>query len=203
MIDSGLCSLHNIVGAFFGQLLFVGHMLVEKRSLQATVFALMGSSLMIRLLACPPAVKGWKPLIRLGANMPARAERMARRSDFDQYTPGGGSSLTPSRSGEVYEVVLYFGIIDILQDYDISKKLEHATNPCKLTLPQSQLLIQNSTQRELGIERYLPIESGVPLLGGKLLGDLCSSQQAETNGLWAQHDLSIEASENKVDYSTD
>lgn len=48
--------------------------------------------------------------------MPARAERMARRSDFDQYTPGG----------EICEVVLYFGIIDILQDYDISKKLEHA-----------------------------------------------------------------------------
>ena len=67
-----------------------------------------------------------KPLIRLGANMPARAERMARRSDFDQYTPGGFSQLTPSRSGEIYEVVLYFGIIDILQDYDISKKLEHA-----------------------------------------------------------------------------
>lgn len=58
--------------------------------------------------------------------MPARAERMGRRSDFDQYTSGGVSHLTPSRSGEVYEVVLYFGIIDILQDYDISKKLEHA-----------------------------------------------------------------------------
>ena len=58
--------------------------------------------------------------------MPARAERVARRSDFDQYTPGVLSSLTPSRSGEIYEVVLYFGIIDILQDYDISKKLEHA-----------------------------------------------------------------------------
>ncbi|GLT57747.1 hypothetical protein SLA2020_306970 [Shorea laevis] len=69
---------------------------------------------------------GQKPLIRLGANMPARAERMARRSDFDQYTQGGVSHLTPSRSGEIYEVVLYFGIIDILQDYDISKKLEHA-----------------------------------------------------------------------------
>ena len=67
-----------------------------------------------------------KPRICLGANMPARAERMARRSDFDQYTPGGFSHLTPSRSGEVYDVVLYFGIIDILQDYDISKKLEHA-----------------------------------------------------------------------------
>ncbi|GFY96669.1 phosphatidylinositol-4-phosphate 5-kinase 1 [Actinidia rufa] len=71
-------------------------------------------------------LSGRKPLIRLGANMPARAERVARRSDFDQYTPGGLSSLTPSRSGEIYEVVLYFGIIDILQDYDISKKLEHA-----------------------------------------------------------------------------
>ncbi|KAJ7965619.1 Phosphatidylinositol 4-phosphate 5-kinase [Quillaja saponaria] len=69
---------------------------------------------------------GQKPLIRLGANMPARAERMARRSDFDQYTMGGSSHLTPCRSGESYEVVLYFGIIDILQDYDITKKLEHA-----------------------------------------------------------------------------
>ncbi|XP_022773203.1 phosphatidylinositol 4-phosphate 5-kinase 1-like [Durio zibethinus] len=66
---------------------------------------------------------GRKPLIRLGANMPARAERMARRSDFDRYSQGGISHFS---SGEVYEVVLYFGIIDILQDYDISKKLEHA-----------------------------------------------------------------------------
>lgn len=69
---------------------------------------------------------GRKPLIRLGANMPARAERLGRRSDFDQYIPGGFNTLTPSRSRETYEVVLYFGIIDILQDYDISKKLEHA-----------------------------------------------------------------------------
>ncbi|QHO29994.1 hypothetical protein HN873_025217 [Arachis hypogaea] len=69
---------------------------------------------------------GRKPLIRLGANMPARAERMARRSDFDQYTTVGISHLTPYRNGETSDVVLYFGIIDILQDYDISKKLEHA-----------------------------------------------------------------------------
>ncbi|KAG2313514.1 hypothetical protein Bca52824_025071 [Brassica carinata] len=67
---------------------------------------------------------GRKPLIRLGANMPARAERMARRSDFDQYSSGGGTNYLSH--GEVYEVVLYFGIIDILQDYDISKKIEHA-----------------------------------------------------------------------------
>lgn len=66
-----------------------------------------------------------KPLIHLGANMPARAERVARRSDFDQYIPGRFCHLPPSRGIETYEVVLYFGIIDILQDYDISKKLEH------------------------------------------------------------------------------
>ncbi|CAN1175455.1 Phosphatidylinositol 4-phosphate 5-kinase 1 [Linum perenne] len=68
---------------------------------------------------------GRKPLIRLGANMPARAERMARRSDFDQYTAGSQFTMA-RRSGEISEVVLYFGVIDILQDYDISKKLEHA-----------------------------------------------------------------------------
>ncbi|CAL0315512.1 unnamed protein product [Lupinus luteus] len=69
---------------------------------------------------------GRKSLIRLGANMPARAERMTRRSDFDQYTGGGISHLNPYSSGETSDVVLYFGIIDILQDYDISKKLERA-----------------------------------------------------------------------------
>lgn len=57
--------------------------------------------------------------------MPARAERVARRS-IDQYSPSGFNNMKPSFSGETYEVVLYFGIIDILQDYDISKKLEHA-----------------------------------------------------------------------------
>lgn len=69
---------------------------------------------------------GRKSLIRLGANTPARAERMVRRSDFDQYTSFGIKHLTPHCNGETCNVVLYFGIIDILQDYDISKKLEHA-----------------------------------------------------------------------------
>ncbi|KAF8377025.1 hypothetical protein HHK36_030397 [Tetracentron sinense] len=95
---------------------------------------------------------GQKPLIRLGSHMPARAEKVerrrssfdqytpsgrrrssfdqytpsGRRSSFDQYTPSGGINSTQSCSGEIYEVVLYFGIIDILQDYDICKKLEHA-----------------------------------------------------------------------------
>ncbi|XP_047342383.1 phosphatidylinositol 4-phosphate 5-kinase 1-like [Impatiens glandulifera] len=65
---------------------------------------------------------GRKPAMRLGANMPARAERVDRRTDFDP------SSLSCSSFGHhhIHNVVIYFGIIDILQDYDISKKLEHA-----------------------------------------------------------------------------
>ncbi|KAL2347147.1 hypothetical protein Fmac_001147 [Flemingia macrophylla] len=72
----------------------------------------------------PPIGRG--PLIRLGANMPARAERVCK-AGLDQHTGTGSSNSTPSESGgEVSDVILYFGIIDILQDYDISKKLEHA-----------------------------------------------------------------------------
>ncbi|KAK7385107.1 hypothetical protein VNO78_30818 [Psophocarpus tetragonolobus] len=47
-------------------------------------------------------------LVQLGTNMPAIAERVCKDD------------------GDVSDVILYFGIINILQDYDISKKLEHA-----------------------------------------------------------------------------
>ncbi|XP_074558570.1 phosphatidylinositol 4-phosphate 5-kinase 2-like [Curcuma longa] len=56
----------------------------------------------------------WKSLLQLGINMPARAERT---------TKGVPMSI---HNGKIHNVILYFGIIDILQDYDISKKLEHA-----------------------------------------------------------------------------
>ncbi|KAL0721752.1 hypothetical protein Bca4012_036351 [Brassica carinata] len=56
--------------------------------------------------------------IRLGTNMPARAERTMRKSDSE-------IELVGEPTGEFYDVVMIFGIIDILQDYDISKKLEH------------------------------------------------------------------------------
>ena len=45
--------------------------------------------------------------VQLGVNMPARADHS-------------------TNVGDSYDVVLYFGVIDILQEYDISKKLEHA-----------------------------------------------------------------------------
>ncbi|XAR69158.1 1-phosphatidylinositol-4-phosphate 5-kinase [Bertholletia excelsa] len=51
--------------------------------------------------------------IQLGVNMPARAELIPGKEDTKMFH-------------EVYDVVLYLGIIDILQDYNISKKIEHA-----------------------------------------------------------------------------
>ncbi|XP_057457226.1 phosphatidylinositol 4-phosphate 5-kinase 6-like [Lotus japonicus] len=58
--------------------------------------------------------------IQLGVNMPARAEMTVRKGNND--TP----QLVGEPTGELYELIIFFGIIDILQDYDISKKLEHA-----------------------------------------------------------------------------
>ncbi|WOH06369.1 hypothetical protein DCAR_0625795 [Daucus carota subsp. sativus] len=62
---------------------------------------------------------GWSS-IRLGVNMPARVERTERKSDYFE------GQLVGEPTGEYYDVVMFFGIIDILQDYDITKKLEHA-----------------------------------------------------------------------------
>ncbi|CAA7388490.1 unnamed protein product [Spirodela intermedia] len=55
--------------------------------------------------------------IRLGVNMPARVEQTQQQRSEGE---------SPPPVGETFDVVLFFGIIDILQDYDISKKLEHA-----------------------------------------------------------------------------
>ena len=56
---------------------------------------------------------------KLGIAMQSRVENVVRN-------PESESSLIGDPTGEFREVVLFFGIIDILQDYDISKKLEHA-----------------------------------------------------------------------------
>lgn len=69
--------------------------------------------------------------IRLGGNMPARVERTVRRNDCELQLIAGeptGSEYyeVTKPTGEYYEVTMFFGIIDILQDYDITKKLEHA-----------------------------------------------------------------------------
>ncbi|KAM0898113.1 hypothetical protein ACQ4PT_022185 [Festuca glaucescens] len=57
--------------------------------------------------------------VKLGIAMQSRVENVVRN-------PESESPLIGDPTGEFREVVLFFGIIDILQDYDISKKLEHA-----------------------------------------------------------------------------
>ncbi|KAK6126240.1 hypothetical protein DH2020_040012 [Rehmannia glutinosa] len=68
------------------------------------------------LVLVPVAVTIIVPLlqIQLGVNMPARAEHIPGRKDATEMFH------------EVYDVVLYLGIIDILQEYNMSKKIEHA-----------------------------------------------------------------------------
>ncbi|RAL48785.1 hypothetical protein DM860_001105 [Cuscuta australis] len=51
--------------------------------------------------------------IQLGVNMPARAEHFPGKGDEKQVFH------------EVHDVVLYLGIIDILQEYNMTKKIEH------------------------------------------------------------------------------
>ncbi|KAF3442140.1 hypothetical protein FNV43_RR16056 [Rhamnella rubrinervis] len=58
--------------------------------------------------------------IKLGMNMPARVEKTERRSNEYEL------QIVGDPTGEYYDVIMFFGVIDILQDYDISKKLEHA-----------------------------------------------------------------------------
>ncbi|KAL4278200.1 hypothetical protein GQ457_03G028610 [Hibiscus cannabinus] len=65
-----------------------------------------------------PADPSRPPSTRLGVNTPARVEKTVRKQDSE--------ALVGEPTGVFCDVILFFGIIDILQDYDITKKLEHA-----------------------------------------------------------------------------
>lgn len=54
----------------------------------------------------------------MGVNMPALAKRKIQEDEPDSLEV---------ELFEVYDVVLYLGIIDILQDYNLRKKMEHAS----------------------------------------------------------------------------
>lgn len=56
--------------------------------------------------------------VQLGVNMPAQANRKLLHDE--------GPDLAEIDLFEVYDVVLYLGIIDILQEYNLTKKIEHA-----------------------------------------------------------------------------
>lgn len=76
--------------------------------------------------------------------MPGRAERVSNKMAksvvlLDGVGGESNGNSTPNASGngncgEMFDVILYFGIIDILQDYDISKKLEHAYKSLQVDL---------------------------------------------------------------------
>ncbi|KAL4348824.1 hypothetical protein GQ457_17G001910 [Hibiscus cannabinus] len=61
--------------------------------------------------------------VQLGVNMPAQATRKLSRDESDS---------AEVELFEVYDVVLYMGIIDILQEYNAKKKAEHACKSVKL-----------------------------------------------------------------------
>jgi 1-phosphatidylinositol-4-phosphate 5-kinase len=53
--------------------------------------------------------------------MPARADKISEGHAFK-----ANLTLEKEIFGESYDVVLYFGIIDILQEYNITKRIEHS-----------------------------------------------------------------------------
>ncbi|TVU45512.1 hypothetical protein EJB05_05001 [Eragrostis curvula] len=60
--------------------------------------------------------------VQLGVNMPARAQKVREDMNTELENPG---------TIEEYDVVLYLGIIDILQEYNVSKRVEHAVKSLK------------------------------------------------------------------------
>ncbi|KAJ4822189.1 Phosphatidylinositol 4-phosphate 5-kinase 8 [Turnera subulata] len=60
--------------------------------------------------------------VQLGVNMPAQASHKVLQDETDS---------TEIELFEVYDVVLYMGIIDILQEYNMRKKVEHACKSLK------------------------------------------------------------------------
>ncbi|KAL7259068.1 hypothetical protein ACSBR1_005050 [Camellia fascicularis] len=60
-----------------------------------------------------------RPDAKFGVKMPARAVRIRRNGKDDM-------ALNQEVEGECCNVLLYFGIIDILQGYNMRKRIEHA-----------------------------------------------------------------------------
>ncbi|KAH7575720.1 hypothetical protein JRO89_XS02G0202600 [Xanthoceras sorbifolium] len=73
--------------------------------------------------------------VQLGVNMPAQANRRLSENGVDSMEV---------ELFEVYDVVLYMGIIDILQEYNMKKKIEHAYkslhfDPMKISVVEPKL----------------------------------------------------------------
>ncbi|KAE8711711.1 Phosphatidylinositol 4-phosphate 5-kinase 7 [Hibiscus syriacus] len=79
--------------------------------------------------------------VQLGVNMPAQATRKLSRDESDS---------AEVVLFEVYDVVLYMGIIDILQEYNAKKKAEHACksvkfDPTSISVVETELYAKRFT----------------------------------------------------------
>ncbi|XP_028963175.2 phosphatidylinositol 4-phosphate 5-kinase 8-like isoform X1 [Malus domestica] len=83
--------------------------------------------------------------VQLGVNMPAQAKRKPAQEEVDS---------TEVELFEFYDVVLYMGIIDILQEYNAKKKLEHAYKSFKNIDPQGPQRI-SAVEPELYAKRFI------------------------------------------------
>ncbi|KAM2161416.1 hypothetical protein FF1_044381 [Malus domestica] len=89
--------------------------------------------------------------VQLGVDMPARANRKIVREEVNS---------TEVELFEFYDVVLYMGIIDILQEYNENKKLEHAYKSSKFD-PQRV----SAVEPELYAKRFINfLEKVFPVL---------------------------------------
>ncbi|KAI5063235.1 hypothetical protein GOP47_0021782 [Adiantum capillus-veneris] len=96
--------------------------------------------------------------IQLGVNMPARADRRPH--------VGRESYVKENQLEESYDVVLYMGIIDILQEYDMGKKLEHAYkslhfDALAISAVDPSIAQHNSCNKALTLVQFLSSQSSV------------------------------------------
>ncbi|XP_010547556.1 PREDICTED: phosphatidylinositol 4-phosphate 5-kinase 7 [Tarenaya hassleriana] len=81
--------------------------------------------------------------VQLGVNMPAQAHHKVLQEEEEK--------TTSIELFEVYDVVLYMGIIDILQEYNMRKKVEHTCkslhyDPSSISVIQPKLYSQRFTR---------------------------------------------------------
>ncbi|KAK1402242.1 Phosphatidylinositol 4-phosphate 5-kinase [Heracleum sosnowskyi] len=89
--------------------------------------------------------------VQLGVNMPAQANHKLQQD---------GDDSSEAELFEVYDVVLYLGIIDILQEYNLKKKLEHTYKSLQYD-PMSISVIEPKLYSKRFInflERVFPLE---------------------------------------------
>lgn len=71
-----------------------------------------------------------RPGFRFGASMPARAVR-ALRNEMGSSRSYRSRDSRAHAAQECFNVLLFFGIVDICQNYNIRKRLEHACKSIK------------------------------------------------------------------------